>query len=93
MCGKLCVALRLILPCLQLERQLRGKEPLPWEGDRLTRDTKRRLGVIKAPVLRMLCRDPVERASCKDLAAALRAVFSGASTADVHDGGMHGSAD
>ena len=74
---------------LQLERQLLGKEPLPWEGDRLTADTKRRLGAIRAPVLRMLCRDPMQRASCKDLAAALRAVFSGASTAD---GGMHAAA-
>jgi len=91
--GKWCVALRLKMLCLQLERQLRGEGPLPWEGDRLTRDTKRRLGAIKAPVLRMLCRDPVDRASCKDLAAALRAVFSGASTADAHDGGMHVSAD
>ena len=77
---------------MQLEKQLLGEEPLPWEGDRLTRDTKRRLGVIRAPVLRMLCRDPAQRASCKDLAAALRAVFSGASTADVHDGGKHASA-
>ena len=79
----------LTLPCLQLKRQLLGEELLPWEGDRLTADTKRRLGAIRAPVLRMLCRDPVHRASCKDVAAALRAVFSGASTADIHDGGIH----
>ena len=68
------------VPFLQVERQLLGEDPLPWEGDRLTRDTKRRLGAIKTPVLRMLGRDPAQRGTCKDLAAALRAVFARGST-------------
>ena len=63
-----------------MERQLLGEEPLPWEGDRLTPAAERRLGNIKAPVLRMLCRDPAERASCKQLASSLRAVFTGGGT-------------
>ena len=67
-----------------MERQLLGEEPLPWEGERLTPDTKRRLGAIKTPVLRMLCRDPTQRASCKELGTSLRAVFSDAVTTVEH---------
>lgn len=73
-----------VLLCLQVEKQLLGVEPLPWEGDRLNADTKRRLGAIRAPVLRMLCRDPAQRASCKELATSLRAVFSDAVTTVEH---------
>ena len=69
---------------LQVERQLLVEEPLPWEGDRLTSAIERRLGAIKTPVLRMLCRDPVQRASCKELATTLRAVFSDATTTVEH---------
>ena len=87
-----CWTLHLNLSCLQLERQLLGEELLPWEGDRLTADTKRRLGAFRAPVLRMLSRDPAQRASCKDLAAALRAVFSSATTANGVEGSVQTSA-
>ena len=66
--------------CLQVQKELLEEGPLPWEGDRLTADTKRRLGAIKAPVLRMLCRDPAQRGTCKDLATTLRAVFTRGST-------------
>ena len=61
---------------LQVRRQLLGQEPLPWEGDRLTHTLRRRLGFFRAPVLRMLCRDPARRATCKQLAAALRRLRS-----------------
>ena len=58
--------------------------PLPWEGGRLTPEIKARLGNIKTPVLSMLCRDPAQRASCSQLAASLRAVFTGGGTTAEH---------
>ena len=66
--------------CLQVERQLIQEAPLPWEGGRLTPEVNGRLGNISAPVLNMLLRDPAQRASCRQLAASLRAVFTGGST-------------
>eukprot|EP00892_Ulva_mutabilis_P002848 jgi/Ulvmu1/12564/UM091_0005.1 len=54
--------------------QLRGETLLPWEGDNLRSDVRRKLGIFREPVLGLLRRNPHERASmqafcdtCNDL--------------------------
>eukprot|EP00892_Ulva_mutabilis_P012606 jgi/Ulvmu1/9718/UM055_0056.1 len=61
----------------EVQAQLLGEQPLPWEGDRLTHSLRRRLGGFKGPVLRMLSRDPASRPSCQQFAATLRRLCSG----------------
>lgn len=60
--------------------QLRGQQELPWEGERLRSHpaVRKRLGVFKNPVLALLHRDPVRRASMEDFCGACNSLFSGA---------------
>jgi serine/threonine protein kinase len=54
--------------CLQVMDRiegLNGKE-LPWEGKRLTPAIRRSLGVFRAPILKLLSRDPIERPSMSE---------------------------
>eukprot|EP00892_Ulva_mutabilis_P002847 jgi/Ulvmu1/12563/UM091_0004.1 len=62
--------------------QLRGKQELPWEGERFRSrpDLRKRLGVFKSPVLALLHRDPGRRASMADFCAACNNLFSGPAT-------------
>lgn len=62
----------LTLDYLQARRQLLGLDPLPWEDGLLMPPAQQRLGHLWTPLLRMLCRDPAQRASCADFAAVLR---------------------
>eukprot|EP00892_Ulva_mutabilis_P012610 jgi/Ulvmu1/9721/UM055_0060.1 len=64
----------------EVERQLRGDAELPWEGERLTQDMRRRLGSLKDAVLGMLCREPAARWTCEQFWRALHTVFSGHTT-------------
>lgn len=68
---------------VQVRQQLRGEAELPWEGDRLAPDLRRRLGTLKVPVLGMLHRDPAQRWTCEQFWRALHAVFSGQTTSDA----------
>ena len=65
---------------MQVSLQLRGQQELPWEGERLRSrpDLRKRLGVFKRPVLALLHRDPVKRASMIDFCTACDTLFSSA---------------
>lgn len=65
---------------VQVSLQLRGEQELPWEGERLRSrpDLRKRLGVFKHPVLALLHRDPVRRASMTDFCLACDTLFSSA---------------
>lgn len=65
---------------VQVWEQLQGIKPLPWEGDRLTPELRRHLGVLKGPVLSMLNRNPVLRMTCREFWQSLHDIFSAYST-------------
>lgn len=65
---------------VQVEAQLRGDVPFPWEAGSLRSDTRRQLGVFRKPVLELLRRDPAERASSQDFCAACLAIVSKSTT-------------
>lgn len=51
---------------MQVKAQLRGAQPLPWEGSRLCAETRQQLGIFCEAVLALLRRDPTQRASMQD---------------------------
>lgn len=60
---------------LQVYAQLLGKEQLPWEGDRMTSDNWKKLGIFRPHVLKLLARDPAERMTMQQFAAACDSIF------------------
>lgn len=57
---------------------LLGEDKLPWEGE-LRDDVEAKLGPFKKAVLRLLLRDPKERASMESFHAACSSLFSASS--------------
>eukprot|EP00892_Ulva_mutabilis_P004168 jgi/Ulvmu1/2122/UM127_0007.1 len=62
--------------------QLRGDEPLPWEGE-LERQQDRLLGAFKGPVLQLLQRDPARRISMRRFHDACTKLFASVSTVEA----------
>lgn len=60
---------------VQVYSQLLGEADLPWEGDRLTVEVQRKLGVFRRPVLQLLQRDPTARISLHQFARGCDSIF------------------
>ena len=59
---------------MQVVARLVGELPLPWEGE-LPAGTRAKLGIFKAPVLRLLHRDPAQRATMADFCSVCQTMF------------------
>jgi hypothetical protein len=59
---------------VQVIDQLRGKRLLPWED--MTLEARRKLGVFRAPMLRLLSRDPDERPSMAEFCEMCNSIFA-----------------
>jgi hypothetical protein len=68
---------------VQVYAQLLGHAPLPWEGERLSRETAKRLGIFREHVLRLLDRDPAKRPTMHQFAAACDSIFDSRSIPTV----------
>lgn len=42
------------------------RRALPWEGGRLAAQDRRKLGMFRKPILKLLQRDPAQRATARD---------------------------
>ena len=62
---------------MQILRQLRGDDDLPWEGE-LGSSARKKLGIFEQPILAL--REPSERKSLAGFCEACQDVFSSAST-------------
>ena len=65
--------------------RLLGELSLPWEGD-LPAATRAKLGIFKAPVLRLLHRDPAQRATMADFCSLCQTMFMSPPGASTHGG-------
>jgi hypothetical protein len=70
--------------CLQVYAQLLGREQLPWEGDRMTSDNWKKLGIFRHHVLKLLDRDPEKRMSAQHFAVACDSIFDSRSLTGRH---------
>lgn len=52
---------------------------MPWEGGRLPRTVRKRLGIFKNELLRLLDRDPVNRPSMDDFVETCNKILGGTS--------------
>lgn len=70
------------LVAMQIVDKIQGRSGrmLPFEGARLTRDTKRHLGAFKNNILMLLARDPVDRLSMAQFCATCDRVLAGTTT-------------
>jgi hypothetical protein len=53
---------------------------LPWEGDNLTTANRRKLGIFKGSLLKLLDRDPAERPSMEEFCDACTRVLAGSTS-------------
>eukprot|EP01025_Chloroclados_australasicus_P045677 TRINITY_DN50092_c1_g1_i2.p1 TRINITY_DN50092_c1_g1~~TRINITY_DN50092_c1_g1_i2.p1 ORF type:complete len:130 (-),score=8.67 TRINITY_DN50092_c1_g1_i2:535-924(-) len=53
---------------------------LPWEGENLTKEKARQLGILRKPILQMLTRNPEERPSMLEFKQMLENIFSSNTT-------------
>jgi hypothetical protein len=61
---------------------LNGKE-LPWEGEGLTPAIRRSLGIFRAPILKLLSRDPAERPSMSEFCDSCNRVLAGSTSVQL----------
>jgi hypothetical protein len=61
---------------------LNGKE-LPWEGKGLTPAIRRSLGVFRAPILKLLSRDPAQRPSMSEFCHSCNRVLAGSTSVQL----------
>ena len=66
--------------CVQIMKQLKGEEELPWEGDKNT-DARRKLGLFRQPILSLLEREPTQRATLAAFCNTCQQTFASTSTA------------
>ena len=65
--------------------KLLGREELPWEGNLAVKNptARRRLGLFREPILSLLHRDPLRRASLADFCKTTNTVFSSPTTVEI----------
>lgn len=56
---------------------------LPWEGDSLTAENRRKLGIFRGSITALLARDPAKRPSMEDFCESCNQVLAGSTSVQL----------